>query len=427
MIINLNILDKILIILMCLLAAIGAIAKSYQHEWLFLVSVISIFLLAAVSILQILRTFQKQIRNTGNVIVSGNKDFLRNTRIILAKGEETLNKMDSLLKSKEKISDAMNLALRIEKNMVDRLDSLEKAETDAHTETLNVIDGKYTESSDLLKNQLRTLYDQVDSLFPTFEKIESNMVDRLDSLEKAETDAHTKTLNVINRKYAESSDLLKNQLRTFYDQVDSLFSLFSTLKIRHPLPIMRGWPISPDFANTLISVMLTKRPKNILSLGSGTSDLIIAYCIEKTGSGRLVSLDHDDKFARETQANLEKHQLSKYGQVFYAPLKKHHINNEDWLWYDIDGLIIEDEIDLLIIDGPPAKTQALARYPALPLLNKKLSNNVTIILDDANRTDEKEIIDRWIEEYPELIANKINHETGTCIISLDFSKKIRTT
>lgn len=426
MIINLNILDKILIILICLFAAIGAIAKLYQHEWLFLLSVISIFLLAAVSILQILRTFQKQIINTGNVIANGNKDFLRDTRIILARGEETLNKIDSLLKSKEEISDAVNLALRIEENILDRLDSLEKAETDAHAKTLNLIARKYTESSDLLKNQLRTLYNQVDSLSSTFEKIESNMVDRLNSFEKAETDAHAETLNIIDRKHAESSDLLKNQLRTLYNQVDSLFSLFSTLKIRHPLPIMRGWPISPDFANTLISVMLTKRPKNILSLGSGISDLIIAYCIEKTGSGRLLSLDHDDKFARETQANLEKHQLSKYGQVFYAPLKKHHINNEDWLWYDIDGLIIEDEIDLLIIDGPPAKTQALARYPALPLLNKKLSNNVTIILDDANRTDEKEMIDRWIEEYPELIANKIDSETGSCIINRNFSRKTKT-
>lgn len=321
MIINLNVLDKILIILVLLFSAVGAIAKLYQYEWLFLVSIISIisiFLLAAVSILQILRTFQKQIINTGNVIVN-----------------------------------------------------------------------------------------------------------RLDSLEKAETDAHAKTLNVIDRKYTESSDLLKNQLKTLYNQVDSLFSLFSTLKIRHPLPIMRGWPISPDFANTLISIMLTKRPKNTLSLGSGISDLIIAYCIEKTGSGRLVSLDHDDKFARETQANLEKHQLSKYGQVFYAPLKKHQIKNEDWLWYDIDGLIIEDGIDLLIIDGPLGKTQALARYPALPLLNKKLSNNVTIILDDANRTDEKEIIDRWIEEYPDLIATNVDAETGCCIISRDISKKTR--
>lgn len=365
MTINLNILDKILIILICLFAAIGAIAKLYQNEWLFLASFTSIFLLAAVSILQILRTLQKKIINTGNLIANGNNDFLKNTKIIVAKEDETLNKIDSLLKSKEEIIDAVNLALRIE----------------------------------------------------------NNILDRLNSFEKVDADAHAKTLNVIDRKYAESSDLLKNQLRTLYDQVDSLFSLFSTLKIRHPLPIMRGWAISPDFANTLISVMLTKRPKNILSLGSGVSDLIIAYCIEKIGTGRLVSLEHDDKFFRETQANLKKHQLSKYGQVFYAPLKKHHIEDEEWLWYDIDGLTIEDEIDLLIIDGPPARIQSLARYPALPLLNKILSKNVTIILDDANRTDEKKITDRWIKEYPDLIANKINDEAGTCIISRVISKK----
>jgi hypothetical protein len=53
---------------------------------------------------------------------------------------------------------------------------------------------------------------------------------------------------------------------------------------------------------------------------------------------------------------------------------------------------------MLVIDGPPATTQALARYPAVPLLRSTMSAACLIVLDDAARPDEQAAVARWIAD-----------------------------
>ena len=50
---------------------------------------------------------------------------------------------------------------------------------------------------------------------------------------------------------------------------------------------------------------------------------------------------------------------------------------------------------MLVVDGPPRRLQDKSRFPALPKLLDKLSPNATIILDDANRENEKEVRKEW--------------------------------
>ncbi len=53
--------------------------------------------------------------------------------------------------------------------------------------------------------------------------------------------------------------------------------------------------------------------------------------------------------------------------------------------------------DLLIVDGPPADGpgQGAARAPALPALQDKLAPGATVVLDDAVRPGESEVLERW--------------------------------
>jgi hypothetical protein len=59
-----------------------------------------------------------------------------------------------------------------------------------------------------------------------------------------------------------------------------------------------------------------------------------------------------------------------------------------------------DPIDLLLVDGPPAYAagHALARYPALPVLGDRLASGATVVLDDAERPGEQEVLRRWERE-----------------------------
>ncbi|HZL04081.1 MAG TPA: hypothetical protein VFE45_01440, partial [Coriobacteriia bacterium] len=72
-----------------------------------------------------------------------------------------------------------------------------------------------------------------------------------------------------------------------YQQVEALIGLYETLDIGLPLPPMRGWPASPDFARELACVIAETRPQTIVEIGSGVSTLVAGYALKKNGMGRV--------------------------------------------------------------------------------------------------------------------------------------------
>ena len=55
------------------------------------------------------------------------------------------------------------------------------------------------------------------------------------------------------------------------------------------------------------------------------------------------------------------------------------------------------DIDLLIVDGPPGSTGTRARFPAYPLLSERLAPSALILVDDLQRSDERAVVDAWLE------------------------------
>lgn len=200
-----------------------------------------------------------------------------------------------------------------------------------------------------------------------------------------------------------------------HKQTEALFSIYTMIKPQHPLPFLGDWAISPDFAHILISRIYEDKPKTVLELGSGTSTLLAGYCMKSIGQGKIFSLENTEAYAAETKRMLKKHDLQNEAEILHAPLSPVTIGNENWLWYDTHQISGLSSIDLLIIDGPPKSVQKMARYPALPLLIPKLSENAVILLDDSRRKDEKLIINRWLEEFDELHCELVDTEKGTAV------------
>ncbi len=201
-----------------------------------------------------------------------------------------------------------------------------------------------------------------------------------------------------------------------YKQIEACFSLFSMIKINNPLPHMRSWAISPDFANIIVSLVKEKKPAVILELGSGVSTLVTAYALKATGRGKVIALEHNENFASVSNNNLEKHDLQNMATVIHAPLKEVKIQDKNFLWYDIKQLEKINSIDFLIVDGPPGNIQELARYPALPLLFKLLSKKAVILIDDYIRGDEKRIVDLWLREFDCFKEEIIDTEKGAVVL-----------
>lgn len=201
-----------------------------------------------------------------------------------------------------------------------------------------------------------------------------------------------------------------------YQQLEALISITSILPLRSPLPPMRGWAISPDFGVLLLSEILKNKPRRVLELGSGASTLLIAYGLEKTGHGKVVSFDHDLNYCEKSRDRVTEHQLGNIAEVVHAPLREVRLNQGDWDWYDTARIDPDFKIDLLVIDGPPGQIQDISRYPALPLLHEYFSDDITILLDDAGRTDEQTIVNMWIREFPEFAHEYLSAEKGAAVL-----------
>jgi predicted O-methyltransferase YrrM len=202
--------------------------------------------------------------------------------------------------------------------------------------------------------------------------------------------------------------------------VEALFSIFSIIHLRYPLPPMGRWAISPDFARILVDVILERTPRLVVELGSGVSTLLCAYCLEKNGSGSIVSVEHEDAFARATAENIRKHCLDQFARVVHAPLRDIKRRNRIYRWYDKSFLrheIASQKVDVLIVDGPPAKTGDEARYPAIPLLFDRLADQAIVLVDDAGRPEERATVRRWVRKFPMLNLEYLRWtEKGTAIL-----------
>jgi hypothetical protein len=103
----------------------------------------------------------------------------------------------------------------------------------------------------------------------------------------------------------------------------------------------------------------------------------------------VISLEHI-----ETWADLTNKRLRQFGmpnRASYAPLAA----REDFDWY---SGVIPSDIDLVICDGPPSTIRG-GRYGLLPVCSKALSPGCLILMDDLDREDERQIVQRWSQEF----------------------------
>jgi predicted O-methyltransferase YrrM len=200
----------------------------------------------------------------------------------------------------------------------------------------------------------------------------------------------------VERSIRASADRL---VRNEWDQtreVEALLQLFRDLRPRAPMPSSGRWALNPTGLAELMFRAERAQPRVVLELGSGTSSVWLGYLLERTG-GRIVCVDHQPGYAERTRSLLRAHGLDGVAEVRFAPLRPLAIAGETYQWYDTAAFDDLSGVDLLLVDGPPGSVGREARYPALHVLEGKLSAAATVILDDADRAEERHVIGRWLE------------------------------
>jgi predicted O-methyltransferase YrrM len=157
------------------------------------------------------------------------------------------------------------------------------------------------------------------------------------------------------------------------------------------------WSLTPA-ALELVLARIRPDCERIVECGSGVSTIVMARLLAARGRGHVQALEHDPRWAAETRRRIEDEGLGDRAAVVDAPLRPHPLAEPGCEWYDERALErLSHQIDLLLVDGPPAGAPGIerARYPALPALASRLRPWATVILDDVERPGERWILDRW--------------------------------
>lgn len=219
-------------------------------------------------------------------------------------------------------------------------------------------------------------------------------------------------------------DMLDAVLARIARQQDNLFTqheclqqLYQYIKPVQPFPATRLFRGSPDFLLDVYQRILRHKPRVVVEGSSGLSTLICGYALQQLGSGRVISLEHDASFAGVSQDDVDRHGLGAIARVHHAPIVQHSIRGRSWLWYDYSRADLPDEIDMLVIDGPPSALKKKARYPALPLLIDRLKVGGILLLDDAGRDGERRAVEDWRAEFPNIEIEQVPLEKGLVVVT----------
>ncbi|VXB53993.1 class I SAM-dependent methyltransferase [Aeromicrobium sp. 9AM] len=202
--------------------------------------------------------------------------------------------------------------------------------------------------------------------------------------------------------------------RHSFEQVQATLNLFEMVEIKAAIPPMRGWAVSPDALVVLVQELVDERPTLVVECGSGISTLFLALAARQNDiDTRIVALDHEEDYAAKTNQLLARHGVGDIAEARHAPLVDVPGADGVQQWYDPAKLDDLDGIGLLFVDGPPAPTARLARFPALPQTWDRLAPRTSVVLDDMIRPAEQEVVKLWQAAHPELEHEHLRTEKGT--------------
>lgn len=158
--------------------------------------------------------------------------------------------------------------------------------------------------------------------------------------------------------------------------------------------LVYGWGNPWDLKEELITELwhhawLSQGP--VLECGSGLSTLLLGIAAERQ-KFEVYSLEHDEEWYWRMFRLVQRLGLSRVTLV-YAPLTSY----EHYDWY-APHPELPAGLSLVLCDGPPASTPG-GRYGLIPQIHTLLAPDTVILLDDAARPGEQEVLLRWASEF----------------------------
>lgn len=151
-----------------------------------------------------------------------------------------------------------------------------------------------------------------------------------------------------------------------------------------------GYAARPEYLQELMN-RAVNTPGPILECGSGVSTLLLGLLAGRRGV-ETWTLEHMPEWHARVSGALERTGIPNVHNCL-APIRE----RGDYAWYTPPVESMPRAFQLVICDGPPGTTPG-GRYGLWPVLGERLAPNAVILLDDAERPGEEEVLQRWSKE-----------------------------
>lgn len=153
------------------------------------------------------------------------------------------------------------------------------------------------------------------------------------------------------------------------------------------------------FVAGLVQVM---RPARLIEFGSGHSTVVLGAIAREIGA-RLLSLDHQSEFARQTRSRVQDSGLAGVVGVEYRRITLHRYGAKVLPFYSIRWEEHRDfeHCEFALVDGPP---YYIGREAALYELFPRLSEGALVVVDDMNRELYEQ---RWLKSWERVFGDSI--------------------
>ena len=193
----------------------------------------------------------------------------------------------------------------------------------------------------------------------------------------------------------------------------------SDFKMPEQLSLDAGWSIGETAFERITTTLLQMSPvERILEFGSGPSSIRLAMAFSET---HVLSVEGDWRNYAETTNLMQTFWDKRNLSIKYRPITLESYGNAEFLTYE-DGIFWEEEIDCVIIDGPPVYTLR-GREACLYQVYDQIKIGGLVILDDFRRSFEKQIVENWLSVYPGSFAVEIIREDHHLVVL----RKVRST
>ncbi|RPH77600.1 MAG: hypothetical protein EHM77_07815, partial [Planctomycetaceae bacterium] len=150
------------------------------------------------------------------------------------------------------------------------------------------------------------------------------------------------------------------------------------------------WSACGDYLHACLQRTLDTRGP-ILECGSGLSTLLLGMIAQRIG-GFVWSLEHHGQWAERVAGEIERFGIRSV-RLCVSPLKDYG----EYTWYDPPLATMPDGFAGVVCDGPPGETKG-GRYGMMPVMRSRLKPGAWVLLDDADRENERAIAARWANE-----------------------------